>query len=75
VRPGKGGTIGYLSPQRLAGGPAALADDVYALGRLLEDVVSALGEGAPASLRALAERCLADDRPATVEALLAEHPS
>ncbi len=75
-RPGEawqGGTLGYLSPQRLAGAPAALADDVYALGRLLEDVVSALGEGAPASLRALAGRCLAEDRPASVEALLTEH--
>ncbi len=65
-RPGEpwaGGTPGYLSPRRLQGAPAALSDDVYALGRLLDDVASALGDRAPESLRALVERCLADDRP------------
>jgi serine/threonine-protein kinase len=72
--PWQGGTVGYLSPRRLSGAPASLADDVYALGRLLEDVASALGERTPPPLRALAERCLADDRPPSAEALLAFVP-
>lgn len=72
-RPGEtwsAGTIGYLSPSRLAHQPVALSDDVYAVGRLLEDVAAVLGDQAPPSLRALAARCLADDRPADATALV-----
>lgn len=74
-RPGEswqGGTIGYLSPQRLASAPVSLSDDVYALGRLLEDVASALGERAPDTLRELAARCLADDRPPSAEHIVGD---
>jgi serine/threonine protein kinase len=70
--PWQGGTVGFLSPRRLSGAPASLADDVYALGRLLEDVASALGEKTPSSVRTLVERCLAEDRPSSAEALLRE---
>ncbi len=41
--PGAAGTIGYLSPERLAGERLKPADDVYALGRILEDALLALG--------------------------------
>lgn len=40
-----GGSLGYLSPERLSSEPLALDDDVYALGRILDDVLDAL-EGA-----------------------------
>lgn len=73
-RPGEawqGGTLGYLSPQRLAGAPAALSDDVYAVGRVLEDITEALGAGAPPQLRTLASRCL-DPAPPSIEALLGQ---
>ncbi len=69
--PWAGGTPGYLSPRRLANQPAALSDDVYAVGRLIEVVASALGDQAPPHLTALAARCLADDRPDDAGALLA----
>ena len=72
--PWAGGTPGYLSPRRLVGAPAALSDDVYALGRLLDDVALALGDRAPATLRALADRCLGDDRPDDVLPLLDPAP-
>jgi serine/threonine-protein kinase len=35
------GTPGYLSPERLAGAAADPRDDVYALGRIIEDVLAA----------------------------------
>jgi hypothetical protein len=38
---GLAGTPGYLAPERLAGGPADSRDDVYAIGRILEDVLNA----------------------------------
>ncbi len=37
-----GGSLGYLSPERLAARPLTTADDVYALGRLLDDALDAL---------------------------------
>jgi serine/threonine-protein kinase len=39
--PGLGGTVSYLSPERLEGAAAHPRDDVYAVGRLLEDVLAA----------------------------------
>ncbi len=42
-----GGSRGYLSPERLAGEALSPADDVYALGRVLEDALEALASGAP----------------------------
>jgi hypothetical protein len=38
-----GGSFGYLSPERLIGQPVTAADDVYGLGRIVEDVLAALG--------------------------------
>lgn len=37
-----GGSFGYLSPERLVGKAVTAADDVYGLGRILEDVIAAL---------------------------------
>jgi eukaryotic-like serine/threonine-protein kinase len=45
-----GGSFGYVSPERLSGGRASSADDVYALGRTLEDVLAAIAR-APADAR------------------------
>ncbi len=39
--PSIGGTPGYMSPERLDGGPAEPSDDVYAVGRIIEDVLGA----------------------------------
>jgi serine/threonine-protein kinase len=36
-----GGTPGYLAPERLDGSPADPRDDVYAVGRIIEDVLGA----------------------------------
>jgi serine/threonine-protein kinase len=64
------GTIGYMSPERLAGGVADPRDDVYALGRVIEDVREACaeaGEDPP-----IYQACLlaASERPAHAGALL-----
>jgi eukaryotic-like serine/threonine-protein kinase len=37
------GSMGYVSPERLAKRPADFRDDVYAFGRILEDVLDAVG--------------------------------
>lgn len=62
----EGGSFGYLSPERLGGQPVSPADDVYALGRIVEDALGALGKspeapepGAAEPWRALCERALA----------------
>jgi len=78
------GTPGYVAPERLAGRPATEASDVFALGVVLEDLVSgtlparrrraAAGPGAAAALVALARRCQAIDpaaRPALAEVVTA----
>jgi eukaryotic-like serine/threonine-protein kinase len=69
----QGGSIGYMSPERRAGQPADPRDDVFSIGRLLEEVV----RGAPstAGLQAvldLAQRCKGPlaKRPAHGTALL-----
>ncbi len=75
----EGGTMGYLSAERLAGEPADPRDDVYAAGRIIEDVLAAR-EAAPAGAKdeaphwaELARQCLRelDARPADGRALLA----
>jgi serine/threonine-protein kinase len=61
------GSMGYVSPERLAKRPADFRDDVYAFGRILEDVLDALGtERERARFRALAKLCTgqAEARPA-----------
>jgi serine/threonine-protein kinase len=40
-----GGTPGYMSPERLDGSPTEASDDVYALGRIIEDVLGARDDG------------------------------
>lgn len=40
-RPGLAGTPGYMSPERLEGASADPRDDVYAIGRIIEDVLGA----------------------------------
>jgi serine/threonine-protein kinase len=73
-----GGTPGYLGPERLAGAPAAPGDDVYALGRILEELLFACeaAGSAPgaelAALEGLARACLAaaPERPADAAAVL-----
>jgi serine/threonine protein kinase len=61
------GSMGYVSPERLAKRPADFRDDVYAFGRILEDVLDALcTERERARFRALAKLCTgqAEARPA-----------
>jgi serine/threonine-protein kinase len=79
------GTPGYLSPERLAGGAADPRDDVYAFGRIIEDVLAAREDAAlePALLESTSEdarhwarlalACLApaDERPANATAVQA----
>lgn len=66
----QGFTRGYASPQRLAGEAPAVADDVYALGVMLRELLQGLP--ADAELAAIAARAAAEkreDRYATVAAL------
>jgi serine/threonine-protein kinase len=72
--PWSGGTPGYLSPERIAGRTASLSDDVYALGRLLDDVRALVGDEAGPDARDLLELCLGEGRPTSAEALLG-HPA
>jgi serine/threonine-protein kinase len=67
-----GGSRGYMSPERLAGATLGLAEDVYAFGRILEDVGIALGDAAPRALGTLVPRLLepGPNRPADARALL-----
>src|SRR6185369_602236 len=46
-------TRDYASPERLAGGPPSIADDVHALGVMLRDLA---GDAADADLAAIAAR-------------------
>jgi len=74
-----GGTPGYLSPERLDGGAADPRDDVYAVGRVVEDVLGAHDDaGMPADeeLRRFAKLALAcmgssEERPENATAVLA----
>lgn len=50
--PSPPGSLGYVSPERLAGAHASVADDVYGVGRMVED---ALRSGASARWRQLAD--------------------
>ena len=68
--PGGGGSPGYVSPERLGGRASHPKDDVYAFGRVLEDVLHAFeARGADpsdaAEFHELALRCIGpdDERP------------
>ncbi len=74
---GEGGSPGYVSPERLAGRASHVRDDVYAYGRVLEDVLHQLESRAIVApdaepFRALALRCLGPDadRPADAAELV-----
>ncbi|MEB2311100.1 MAG: serine/threonine-protein kinase [Sorangiineae bacterium] len=74
----EGGSLGYLSPERLSSGILGYSDDVYALGRILEDALDVLSRPRPAGealarWREVAERATApaSGRPADASALLA----
>ena len=64
------GSLGYVSPERLGGAPASPADDVYGLGRVLEDALAQMTEPPPRLVH-LARRLVskAVDRPADLRAL------
>ena len=75
---GLAGTPGYLAPERLDGAAAHPRDDVYALGRIIEDVLAAsedAGQTVADDQRwaLVAFRCLAAaaDRPANATELSA----
>lgn len=70
--PSPAGSLGYVSPERLAGRASDPRDDVYGLGRMLEDVLEALGPSPETSaFRPLASVCTGPDRerPADARAL------
>jgi serine/threonine-protein kinase len=71
--PSPPGSLGYLSPERMAGRPSDPRDDVYGFGRVLEDVLHVVtDEGVLLRFRALALACTGPDaeRPASGRALL-----
>jgi serine/threonine protein kinase len=64
------GTVRYLAPEVLAGGPASVGSDLFACGRLLAD---ASAEQRPRRLDALVQALTAEDpasRPSSAEAAL-----
>jgi eukaryotic-like serine/threonine-protein kinase len=78
--PSPAGSLGYVSPERLAGRPSDPRDDVYGFGRLLDDVLDVLDmldandandATGIAYLRQLAAACVGPDesRPADGHAL------
>jgi serine/threonine-protein kinase len=71
--PSPPGSLGYVSPERLAGRPSDPRDDVFGFGRVLEDALEALDEPPDAALwRALAAGCTGPDsaRPADGRAIV-----
>lgn len=71
--PSPPGSLGYVSPERMKGRASDPRDDVYGFGRVLEDVLAALGdEQIVARYRPLAAACVGPDetRPADGRALV-----
>ena len=71
--PSPAGSLGYLSPERMAGRVSDPRDDVYGFGRVLEDVLHVLTDEATlARFRPLALACTGADvlRPANAGALV-----
>jgi len=71
--PSPAGSLGYLSPERLAGRVSDPRDDVYGFGRVLEDVLHVVtDEATVARFRPLAVACTGPDaqRPADARALV-----
>jgi serine/threonine-protein kinase len=64
--------MGYVSPERLKGRASDPRDDVYGFGRLLEDVLDAIGDPATSERwRPIASACVGPDaqRPNDARAL------
>jgi serine/threonine-protein kinase len=71
--PSPPGSLGYMSPERMAGRASDPRDDIYGFGRVLEDALAAIGDATEAArYRALASACTGADaaRPADARALL-----
>ena len=71
--PSPAGSLGYLSPERLAGRASDPRDDVYGFGRVLEDVLHVVtDEATVARFRPLALACTGADvqRPANAGAVV-----
>ncbi len=71
--PAPPGSLGYVSPERMAGRASDPKDDVYGFGRILEDVLEALADAElRARFRPLVAACIGADagRPADARALL-----
>ena len=74
--PSPPGSLGYVSPERLAGRASDAKDDVYGFGRILEDVLDVLDAHANAEagaiFRAVAAACTGPDahRPENARALV-----
>lgn len=69
------GTRGFMSPEQIAGRPVDARSDVFSLGRILHEILLAIGgpATADADLTALQQRCVesaADDRPADASVLV-----
>jgi serine/threonine-protein kinase len=68
------GSLGYVSPERLAGRASDPRDDVFGFGRILEDTLAALGpsSAAGAAWHEIASACTGADagRPSDARALL-----
>lgn len=66
-----GQSVGYAPPERLAGGRATAADDVYALGRVVNEMLDAGVPAAdPARWRVLAESLTSSERPKDASGVL-----
>ncbi len=60
--PSAAGSLGYVSPERLAGRVSDVRDDVFGFGRILEDVLDAVGDAATrARWSRLASACTGPD--------------
>ena len=55
------GTLRYLAPELVAGGPATIRSDLFALGRLLREVVDAGRQDAGPELHGLIARLIRED--------------
>ena len=56
------GTAPYAPPEQMAGEPVTPQSDVYALGKMLEDVFSDRPGGLPTGLRQVVDRCTRPDQ-------------
>jgi hypothetical protein len=59
--PSPPGSLGYVSPERLAGRPSDPRDDVYGFGRVLEDALD-VASSAASAWRLVASSCTGPDR-------------